>query len=474
MMITPDEASIICNHVLQSYRQSLHAVPTNIREAMVSREYSALMNELTSRTLSSDPHNREIGIAELERILTKKIRRALAKPGECVGASTSHSLGEMQTQTMLNHFHKAGAQNQFLSSGVGQFQELLNCAKNPKIPNTCIFFTNDELRNPDHRIGNVRTLLNLHRGFILSELITNTSTLYTKPQDWWWWENYTDPRTGDTDDTDVKIIRFMLDIKLLFKYRIHPKCISQTLTNNITDDMGIVEIRFSHPHEGILDIHIASTDSVGSMNTEDHVGRIVDNLLNMHVVGIPGVSDIFLVKIKNERKPMRNIRYFKEEDLLEDNVSIMDEEWAGQLYGTPDFRLLLSRKDICARQSICNNIWTIFETLGVEGTRAYLIEEYVSIMSSINLCHIKLLVERMTLQGGIASISRYTLRRPDEGGGSVFQRSGFEETHDHFIKAGLFGEEDKIESAAASIICGRLVNIGTGMTHIKFKNTDLQ
>ena len=42
-----------------------------------------------------------------------------------------------------------------------------------------------------------------------------------------------------------------------------------------------------------------------------------------------------------------------------------------------------------------NNVWDIYENLGIEAAREYLIEEFINIMEGINSCHVKLLVEKM-------------------------------------------------------------------------------
>ena len=61
----------------------------------------------------------------------------LVQPGECVGIITAQSIGEKQTQTNLNLFHKAGAEKQPV---VSKFSELLNATNKPKAPSYLIHF----------------------------------------------------------------------------------------------------------------------------------------------------------------------------------------------------------------------------------------------------------------------------------------------------------------------------------------------
>ena len=64
----------------------------------------------------------------------------MIQAGESVGVICAQSIGEKQTQTTLNTFHKAGQSEKTMTTGVPRFQELLNATKNPKIINHKIYF----------------------------------------------------------------------------------------------------------------------------------------------------------------------------------------------------------------------------------------------------------------------------------------------------------------------------------------------
>jgi DNA-directed RNA polymerase beta' subunit len=51
--------------------------------------------------------------------------------------------------------------------------------------------------------------------------------------------------------------------------------------------------------------------------------------------------------------------------------------------------------------------------------------------------------------------------RTEESG--PFGKASFEETLDNFLKAGVFGQEEQTRGVSASIICGKIAPIGTGM-----------
>ena len=110
-------------------------------------------------------------------------------------------------------------------------------------------------------------------------------------------------------------------------------------------------------------------------------------------------------------------------------------------------------------RTISNNVWDIYITLGIEAARQFMINEFSQIMEGINKCHVMLLVDKMTFNGTISSISRYTMRNEDSG---PFGKASFEETMDNFIKAGVYGQKESSIGVSASIICGKRAQIGTG------------
>jgi len=111
-----------------------------------------------------------------------------------------------------------------------------------------------------------------------------------------------------------------------------------------------------------------------------------------------------------------------------------------------------------------NNIWEIYSTLGIQAAKRALYDEFMEIMSGINACHAKILVDWMTHSGTISSISRYTVKKAECG---ALSKCSFEETLTNLVSAGIYGETEITKGVSASIICGKRSKIGTGMFDIK-------
>jgi DNA-directed RNA polymerase beta' subunit len=123
------------------------------------------------------------------------------------------------------------------------------------------------------------------------------------------------------------------------------------------------------------------------------------------------------------------------------------------------FKQILSLENVDKTRTLSNNIWDLYYTLGIEAVRQYLIESFTEIMKGINMCHILMLVDKMTHNGTLSSMSRYTMRTEN----GVLNKVSFEETLSHLTDAGLYGTDEKINGVSASIVCGKRGRYGTGL-----------
>jgi hypothetical protein len=423
-------ANKTCPAVIQQnlYSKQYHRVRTTLVRVFTTLNLFQTDASLTNTTL----------IDAIAEAFIEKLIRSLAQPGECVGIVCAHSIGEKQTQTTLNHFHKAGSNDTFLSSGVGRFQEILNSSKNPKSP-SCPFFFKTPIKTDVHvsdvraYLGNITFLrfLDFVDYFELESITTSTRSARH-----WWREEGGD----DVEDPHRRRVSFVLKAELLYRYKIHPYELGERL---LLPPGHAFEA--SHPHEHTLDVYLSEETAA------DEVARgvFMSRLIRTPMCGVEGVTDVILAK------------------------SDETGTWIGQIQGSPCLRNLCNyrneagHKILCAKNTISNDIWEIYKVLGIEATRSYLIEEYMAIMEGINECHVRILAEKMTFTGSITSISRYTTRK-DEGS-AVFSKGAFEETIDHFCKAAVMGDCDPVAGVSASIICGKRTTTGTGMVRLAEK-----
>jgi intein/homing endonuclease len=332
-------------------------------------------------------------------------------------------------------FHKCGSGDKTVTTGVPRIEELLNATKDPKSVN-CIAFMKDKHKS----IHDMRKTIGHNIVEISFEKISKSYKIILNKTPENWYEAfkilYGDEVTQFSDCISIKI-----NMDVLYEYQLDLEIISQIISNKYSDMICV----FSPDNIGQIDIFVDTSDInlptnrllfINSDNVKEiYLEEVVQpTLYNIIICGIPGIKNI----------------YFN------------DDETSFETNGS-NFQELLGLPFIDSTQTISNNVWDIYNILGVEASQQFLIEEFMSIMEGINKCHIQLLVEKMTFNGSISSISRYTMRNEECG---PMGKASFEETMDNFLKAGLYGEQEETKGVSASIICGKIAHIGSGVCEL--------
>jgi hypothetical protein len=228
---------------------------------------------------------------------------------------------------------------------------------------------------------------------------------------------------------------------ILYEYKLDMEMIADIISKNYSDMTCV----FSPDNIGQLDVFVDTSnidlpdnrlDFIHSDNAKEiYLEEVVQPILNKIVIcGVTGIENIY----------------------FNDNPNTFETD------GT-NFKKLLGLSFVDDTRTVSNNVWDIYDTLGVEAARQFLIDEFMQLCGGINKCHIQLLAEKMTYTGGISSISRYTMRNDECG---PMGKASFEETMDNFLKAGAYGQKEATRGVSASIICGKRASIGTGVCEL--------
>ena len=345
-------------------------------------------------------------------------------------------------------FHKAGMSEKTMTQGVPRFQELINATKKPRIVNNKIY-----LRENNTTIEDIRASVNSKIvGLTFSDISLSIEVKLDKKEEKWY-ESFK-LLYHDNFINHPNCVTIKLNKQKLFEYRITMQQIADFIHQEY-DDLYCV---FSPPSVAQIDIFVDTSnielpeDRVSFINSDNieeiYLEECVQPILEkMNICGIEGITEIFY---SQENK----------EWIVETN-GINSRSISTQYI---NFKKLLALDIVDNTRTISNNVWDIYEVLGIEAAREFLIEEFMGIMEGINSCHACLLVDRMTYSGNIASITRYTMKKDESG---PFGKASFEETMDNFLNAAVKGEVEPTEGVSASIICGKRANIGTGMADVK-------
>jgi len=173
---------------------------------------------------------------------------------------------------------------------------------------------------------------------------------------------------------------------------------------------------------------------------------VTETLKNLKVKGIDGIKRVI---IRNE--PNEGYVIYSEGSNLE---KVLDIE------GVDPYR------------TTTNDIQAVGRVLGIEAARNMIIKEaYNTLMEqglNVDLRHIMLVADIMTVDGTIRAIGRHGVSKEKE---SVLSRAAFEITVSHLLQAARRGEVDKLGGVAENIIVGQPVNLGTGAVQLVMKRT---
>lgn len=428
----------------------------------IPKETALVVVENTKKSLRKQLVGKEIYpqmIGRLRQQIQSLYYSTLVQPGESVGIITAQSIGEKQTQSNLNTFHKAGSSDK--QPVVSKFSELLNATNKPKAPSYWIYFKEGNTSVPELRQTIKHSLVQI----TFKKIVKNWSICIDKEPESWYDIFYI--LYGDKEDTFTDCISIDIDMDILFEYKLTLFEIASVINREYADAFCI----FSPDCFGKMDIYFDTRNIdlpeeklvfVTPENTREiYLEEVVQPILeNVSLCGISGIMHMFfiqdgkewIVETENSREKTVDSVKFKS-----NNKSLGKEK---TIDSTKRFKKVLAHPDVDMKRTISNNVWDIYYTFGVEAARQYMIDEFSKIMEGINLCHVMLLVDKMTFLGTISSISRYTMRTEESG---PLCRASFEETLDNFLKAGVFGQEEPTRGVSASIICGKRAPIGTGM-----------
>jgi len=346
-------------------------------------------------------------------------------------------------------FHTAGLTVKTVVSGVPRFMELMNTTKEPKSA-SCIIKVpvSDTIKG----IYDIRNYIGdkLRCLQITKVLYDYTIVSYQDvKQDWWIADQQFPIELVDED----RILRLQLSHKLIYEYR----CSLTSIVNRINSVFTDIYMVCSSLNECIIDVFILNKSGVTLDKKTCHVTEenkydvfleeiVLAKLDKFVISGVEKINDYMISTIKPGHEWVistegSNLKGLMELDLF-------------------DFNNVMS-----------NNMWEIYNLLGIEATREFLVREFTDVISSdgtfINKCHILLLVDTMTCKGDITSISRYSLRSKS----SVLSRSSFEESIENFLKSGIFSEIDKMTSISSNIMTGKLSRVGTGISDVILADT---
>lgn len=294
-------------------------------------------------------------------------------------------------------------------TGVDRFQELLNTTKNLKVK-TCTL----------HLKTKYETAKEL-RNAVGSSLVRLKL------------EDVVQGGPKITRDQSIRV-SYKLSLKTLFKYRLKPTVIAE----KIKDSYGDCKCSFTAT---TITVEI---DRVSEANDLLFLDTVRPELEQTVVCGIDGIANIHL-----------------DHD---------GKEWYIVTEGS-NLKKLLAHPLVDPKTLYCNDVWEVFECLGISAVRKMLLKDIKQNVVGVNECHIQALMDRMTFKGKPTSITRYSMRTNEVG---ALSKATFEESIDTIVSAAIKTEIDRNTGVSSAIISGNHPRVGTGYMGIKIDFSGLK
>jgi len=412
-----------------SFIKPQKGIPTETATSIINSNRNSLKKQMEEVLIYPEM------IPSFTEMIEKQYNSSKIQSGESVGVIGAQSIGEKQTQSTLNTFHRAGSGEKTATTGVPRVEEMLNATKDPKSVN-CFVYTKQKHTS----IADLRKTIGYKVVEITFAKITEKYTICIGKKEEKWYKAF-ETLHGDNYTKFTDCISIQLDMDVLYEYSLDMEMISSIISKEYSDMVCV----FSPDSIGQLDVFIDTStidlpeNRLDFINTENaveiYLEEVVQPILsNIVICGIPGIENIYFT----------------------DNFNRFDTDGS-------NFKKILGLPFVDYSLTTSNNVWDIYYTLGIEAARQFLIEEFTELCSGINKCHIQLLCDKMTFIGTISSISRYTMRTEECG---PMGKASFEETMDNFLKAGAYGQKEETRGVSASIICGKRASVGTGVCEL--------
>ena len=168
-----------------------------------------------------------------------------------------------------------------------------------------------------------------------------------------------------------------------------------------------------------------------------------NKLLNTRIKGVPDIERVTIVK--------------------------QNEEWVIQTAGS-NLSKIIYVDGIDLSRVTTNNVYEIWQTLGIEAARTALVREVTNTLEEqgleVDIRHIMLVADLMTSKGYLQQIGRHGIAGTKT---SVLARAAFEITVPTIAKASMEGQTEALKGVTENVIVGATVPVGTGMVDLYMK-----
>ena len=334
--------------------------------------------------------------AVLEKVHEEWLKSKVA-PGECVGIVAAESIGEPGTQMTLNTFHFAGVSEMNITIGLPRIIEILDGRAKISTPMMEIY-----LKTPYNKGKDIRKIAQSIKETKLKELLKELSINVADLTIELLFDEEKLKNTGITINAIVKVLG--KDVK----------------GHSIKSDKNLVLLKARGKEENLNEVY-----------------KTKEKIKDIYIRGIKKIKQVLPIK--------------------------KEDEFIIVTAGT-NLKEVLKLDFVDKQRTITNDLYEIQDILGIEAVRQAIINEVFKVIESqglnVDIRHIMLVSDIMTISGKIKGITRYGVVSEKS---SVLARASFETPIRHIIEASIAGETDNLNSVIENVMINQSVPIGTGL-----------
>ena len=385
--------------------------------------------------------------------------RSVVHPGEMVGVLAAQSIGEPATQMTLNTFHFAGVASKKVTSGVPRLKEILNVAKNMKTPSLTVYLE-DGYSNDQEKAKVIRSAIEhttLKSVTVASEIYYDPDPRSTVIEDdeeiiQLHFSLLDDETEASLDQQSPWLLRLELDRAAMNDKDLTMGQVGERIKETFRNDLFVIWSE-DNAEKLIIRCRVVRPKSLDAETEaeEDHMLKKIENTMleNITLRGVENIERVVMMKY-DRKVPSATGEYEKVPEwvLESDGVNLAE---------------VMQVPGVDATRIYTNSFIDIMEVLGIEAGRAALYKEVYNVIASdgsyVNYRHMALLVDVMTTQGGLTSITRHGFNRANTG---ALMRCSFEETVEILFEAGASAELDDCRGVSENVLLGQMAPVGTG------------
>ncbi len=171
-------------------------------------------------------------------------------------------------------------------------------------------------------------------------------------------------------------------------------------------------------------------------------------------------------KFKERFIKLMNTTIFGVKGIIKTIVRKIEDEYVIETEGS-NLRVVLKMEGVDKKRTTTNNIYEIYEVLGIEAARSAIIKEIKSILEEQGIViddrHVLLVADTLTFSGELKQVGRYGVSGRKA---SLLARAGYEVTVKTLANAAAQGEEDTLPGVVERIMIGVPVSVGTGAVEL--------